>query len=366
MVSFIEKRQLRDFDWLTAFLAVVIVVFGVWQIYNAQPHLSYWSKQIIGLVIALIAMVVVAATDYRRLIDAAPIIYGIGIILLVLVLIPGLGVKVNGQTAWLKIPLLGRFQPSEFVKIPVVLMLASYFGKRRLGTLRFKELCVGIGILVLPLGLIMLEPDAGQAITYFPLLAVVLFLSAVKMRYVFFNSPCFSGICSGVLHYWSSNGFNKKLPTSADRSYFRPRKCRPTWLWLPHFSIHNYCWKGAGYRDQRGSQYFSEPIKIFACASNGFYLCRCCRKHGICWMYFALAGLRAAFIQTYRWGSAIAGSGRNACDNGDRWGNDISDICKCWNGFRVFAGYRCASAIDECGAFSSVINIYCNWICNKC
>ena len=185
MVSVIEKRQFRDFDWLTAFLALVIVFFGVWQIYNAQPQQTYWSKQIYGLAIALIAMIVVALTDYRRIIDAAPIFYGLGLLLLVLVLVPGLGVKVNGQTAWLQIPLIGRFQPSEFVKIPVVLMLARYFGNRRLGHLRFKELVIGTAILAAPVGLIMLEPDAGQSITYFPLLAVVLFLSAVKMRYVF-------------------------------------------------------------------------------------------------------------------------------------------------------------------------------------
>ena len=184
MVAILEKRQFRDFDWLTAFLAVAIVAFGVWQIYNAQPQQSYWSKQIFGLVIALAAMLVVAFTDYRRLIDAAPVFYVIGLILLILVLIPGLGVKVNGQRAWLQIPLIGRFQPSEFVKIPVVLMLARYFGNRRLGSLRVKEVFVGIAILAAPVALIMLEPDAGQTITYFPLLAVVLFLSAVKMRYV--------------------------------------------------------------------------------------------------------------------------------------------------------------------------------------
>ncbi|NNE99305.1 MAG: rod shape-determining protein RodA [Pyrinomonadaceae bacterium] len=184
MTSVIDKRQIRDFDWLTAFLAIAIVSFGVWQIYNAQPTQTYWSKQIFGLVIALIAMAVVAATDYRRLIDMAPIFYVIGLILLILVLIPGLGVKINGQRAWLQVPFIGRFQPSEFVKIPVVLMLARYFGNRKLGALKISELFVGIGILALPIALIMLEPDAGQALTYFPLLAVTLFLSAVKMRYV--------------------------------------------------------------------------------------------------------------------------------------------------------------------------------------
>lgn len=184
MVAIIEKRQLRDFDWLTAVLAVAIVGFGVWQIYNATPSDTYWSKQILGLFIALAAMLVVAASDYRRIVDAAPIFYVLGIILLVLVLIPGLGVKINGQRAWLAVPFIGRFQPSEFVKIPVVLMLAKYFGNRKSGPLKFREMFIGGVILAIPLGLILLEPDAGQALTYFPLLAVVLFLSAVRMRFV--------------------------------------------------------------------------------------------------------------------------------------------------------------------------------------
>ncbi|REJ77339.1 MAG: rod shape-determining protein RodA [Acidobacteria bacterium] len=184
MVAILEKRQFKDFDWLTALIAVAIVSFGVWQIYNAQPTDTYWSKQILGLFIALVAMVVVALSDYRRIVDAAPFFYALGIILLILVLIPGLGVKINGQRAWLAVPMIGRFQPSEFVKIPVVLMLAKYFGNRKPGPLRFREMIVGGLILALPLGLILLEPDAGQAITYFPLLAVVLFLSAVRIRYV--------------------------------------------------------------------------------------------------------------------------------------------------------------------------------------
>lgn len=184
MVAALEKRVFRDFDWLIAVLAVAIVCFGIWQIYNAQPTENYWQKQIIGLVIALVAMAVVALTDYRRIIDAAPLFYGIGLFLLVLVLIPGIGLKINGQQAWVRVPLIGQFQPSEFVKIPVVLMLAKYFGERKLGTLRFKELMVALGILALPLALILLEPDAGQAITYFPLLAVVLFLSSIRIRWV--------------------------------------------------------------------------------------------------------------------------------------------------------------------------------------
>ena len=183
MVAILEKRDLRDFDWLTSLLAVAIAAFGVWQIHNALPTESYWSKQIYGIGIAVVAFLVVSFTDYRRLIDSAPVFYVIGLVMLFLVLTP-LGVQVNGQKAWLRLPIFGQFQPSEFVKIPTVLMLAKYFGTRKAGTLSLKEMIIGGSIFAGPILLIMLEPDTGQAITYFPSLAAMFFLSGIRIRYV--------------------------------------------------------------------------------------------------------------------------------------------------------------------------------------
>jgi len=200
MAAIIEKRDLRDFDWLTTVLAISIVSFGVWQIYNAQPTENYWSKQIVGLCIALVAFLVVGFSDYRRIIDAAPVLYGIGLVLLVLVLVPGIGMRINGQQCWIKVPLIGQFQPSEFVKIPVVLMLAKYFGNRKSGGLSIKEFLIGCAILAVPLGLIMLEPDTGQSITYFPLLAVVFFLSGIKVRYIIITIAV--GLILAPTAYW--------------------------------------------------------------------------------------------------------------------------------------------------------------------
>jgi len=226
MVAVLEKRNIRDFDWLTAVLAVAIVSFGVWQIYNAQPTETYWSKQIIGLFIALVALVVIAAMDYRRVIDAAPVFYGLGLILLALVLVPGLGVKVNGQQAWLKLPVIGQFQPAEFVKIPTILMLAKYFGTRKLSSLQLKEIIIGGLILAAPVGLIMLEPDAGQAMTYFPIIATILFLSAIKVRYlvlmiaaglIFMPLAYYVGVQTGKIKNYQQERINVILdPENAD------------------------------------------------------------------------------------------------------------------------------------------------------
>lgn len=225
MVAIIEKRDLRDFDWLTTFLALAIASFGVWQIRNALPTEGYWTKQIFGICVAMIAFAIVAFSDYRRFIDAAPIFYAVGLFLLLLVLTP-LGVEVNGQKAWVRLPLIGQFQPSEFVKFPTVLMLAKYFGAREAGSLRFKELLIGGAILAGPVGLIMLEPDAGQAITYFPLLAAVLFLSAIKIRYVvitliaaaiFIPAAYITGVKTGAIKRYQQERINAIIdPDSVD------------------------------------------------------------------------------------------------------------------------------------------------------
>ena len=56
MVAILEKRSLRDFDWILGVLAIAIVSFGAWEIHNAQPTETFWQKQLIGLGIALVAM----------------------------------------------------------------------------------------------------------------------------------------------------------------------------------------------------------------------------------------------------------------------------------------------------------------------
>ncbi|HYJ45101.1 MAG TPA: hypothetical protein VEV81_00710, partial [Pyrinomonadaceae bacterium] len=90
MVAILEKRSLRDFDWPLALLALLIVVFGTWQIHNAQPTESYWQKQLIGLGVALVAMLAISLTDYRKLVHIAPAFYIFGLMLLTIVLIPGI------------------------------------------------------------------------------------------------------------------------------------------------------------------------------------------------------------------------------------------------------------------------------------
>lgn len=227
MVAIIHKRSWRDFDWILALLAIGIVLFGTIQIRNAQPTEPYWVKQLIGLGIGLVAMLAIAFTDYRKLLHLAPAFYIFGLILLIIVLIPGPGLKINGQRAWIKVPGIGQFQPSEFVKVTTAMMLARYFGKNRVLPLSLKEMIVGGLILALPCGLILLEPDVGSVLTYLPILAVVLFLSAIKMRLVIaamliavvlIPASYWFGVKTGLVKGYQQERINVILdPEKADR-----------------------------------------------------------------------------------------------------------------------------------------------------
>jgi rod shape determining protein RodA len=261
MVAILQNRKVRDFDWLVGVLATAIVLFGAWQIHNAQPTETFWQKQLIGLGIAMVAMLAIAFTDYRRLVELAPLLYVLGLMLLVIVLVPGIGMKINGQRCWIKLPVAGQFQPSEFVKIPVVLMLAKYFGKHRTGLLTWKEFLIGAAILALPIGLILLEPDVGQAITYLPLLAVVLFLSSVRMWMVAaVLVACIAGaplaytvgVKTGVLHGYKLERINVILdPENADKRGFGYH------TWQSMVTVGE-----GGLTGARGSEYSQSSLKF--------------------------------------------------------------------------------------------------------
>ena len=261
MVAALQRHKLRDFDWLIAALAITIVCFGAWEIRNAVPTETFWQKQLVGLAIALVAMLAIAFSDYRRLVELAPILYVLGLVLLVIVLIPGIGMKINGQRCWIKLPGAGQFQPSEFVKIPVVLMLAKYFGKHRSRLLKWKEFFVGCTILGLPIGLILLEPDLGQALTYLPLLAMVFFLSSVRMWIVAAVLAAFIvgapmayavGVKTGLLHGYKLERINVILdPENADKRGFGYH------TWQSMVTVGE-----GGLMGARGSEYSQSSLKF--------------------------------------------------------------------------------------------------------
>jgi rod shape determining protein RodA len=173
----INQRNLRDVDWLLLLSPVALTVFGCIGIASTAPR-SELKKQVIALVIGLIAALIVMFTDYRKIImNVAPLFYGAANILLVLVLF--IGKDINGNRAWL--PVFGfSLQPSEFAKIATILMLARYMAKYRTGSLTLKDMVIMAGIVLPPVILIALEHDTGTMLTFGAILGVFYFLGGMR------------------------------------------------------------------------------------------------------------------------------------------------------------------------------------------
>jgi len=150
---------------------------------KSGPH-ALVSKQAIWLGLSIVAGGVSAFVNLEWLRKRAWLLYGICALALVLVLVPGFGVKVNGAQRWLGLGPL-RLQPSEFAKIGLVLILAVYLSANQR---EIKSLCRGFVypslILGLVLGLIMLQPDFGTTFLCGAVGATMMFLAGVSLRWL--------------------------------------------------------------------------------------------------------------------------------------------------------------------------------------
>jgi cell division protein FtsW (lipid II flippase) len=132
MVAVLQKKTFRDFDWLVAALAILIVAFGVWEIRNAQPRKrtgknrsSDWRSRW-WRCWRLLSATIGGSSNSLRFSTCSVCCCSI------VVLVPGIGVKVNGQRCWIQLGPLGSFNRLSY-EDSVVLMLAKVYGKHRTG-----------------------------------------------------------------------------------------------------------------------------------------------------------------------------------------------------------------------------------------
>jgi rod shape determining protein RodA len=181
-----NRRYMADFDWALLSLAVGLAAFGVLEIWSVTTThgtaTGFWRKQLVGVGIGLVVMFLTTRFDYRRVVNAAPYLYGVGIALLLLVFTP-LGKVVNGNRSWLELGSFS-FQPSEMAKIFTLMLLAYYLAGVRKRPLDLRTVVVTVGIWALPTVLVFLENDTGSALSYTSFLAAMLFLAGVRWSWV--------------------------------------------------------------------------------------------------------------------------------------------------------------------------------------
>jgi rod shape determining protein RodA len=180
----IDRRLITHFDWTLLGIALLLASIGILNLYSSTSGVEvsgtpFYLKQIFWLLISLAMMLVIAFIEYRFYSDIAYIVYTIAFCLLLVVM--GYGIVTSGAQRWIKIGPIS-FQPSEFVKISFIMAMARFFHRppSREGY-SLKDLFFPFLLLLLPMGIILKQPDLGTSIIL--LLVFCSILIFVKIRW---------------------------------------------------------------------------------------------------------------------------------------------------------------------------------------
>lgn len=182
------KIRFGAFDYQFLFTTIILVAFGLVMLYSASSSrslastgdgMTYVKNQLGGLMMGLIAMVVCMSIDYHILVRFAPAAYGVCLVLLVLVIIPGVGTTTNGATRW-----LFGFQPSELMKFSMILFMAYYLERNKKYIHKFWRgfiltLCF-MGIVAL---LLMREPHFSATLLIAFTTVVMMYVAGTELKH---------------------------------------------------------------------------------------------------------------------------------------------------------------------------------------
>jgi len=178
----------KNTDYIILILALVLTIIGIVGIYSAGVNSTSsgdeYIKQIMWASISLVIMFIVWMLDYHVSSVIGIIGFPICLILLVVVLFMP---EINGASSWFNIGSI-QIQPSEFMKIAYILMFAKYIdyvhtkGKDAIN--KWYYLAIAVGIFLVPVGLIMLQPDFGTALVFASITFFMLFKSGLSYKYV--------------------------------------------------------------------------------------------------------------------------------------------------------------------------------------
>ena len=173
----------RDFDWLLFIFLLLICGLGVLEIRSATAHTKFAGahiKQLYWISGGIAGMFLMSLINYQKLLDGVHWMYIASIASLLTVTI--FGQKYLGARRWIKMPGGGHFQPSEWVKLILILAVAKYFADLHQRELSWPDFIKAGAIVGVPMLLVLAQPDLGTALTYIPIAVMGLFLGGVRWK----------------------------------------------------------------------------------------------------------------------------------------------------------------------------------------
>jgi rod shape determining protein RodA len=183
MISF------RDFDWTLLTFVLLICSLGVLEIYSSTYGTKFaatsgtplYMKQVYWILGGVLLMFLVSLINYQVLLENSHWLYIASVLSLLAVAI--VGKKYLGARRWIQLPGGQHFQPSEWVKLVLILAMARYFSEESDHGTTFGDIVKGGLIVLVPMALVLKQPDLGTALTYVPVAIMALFLGGIQFKH---------------------------------------------------------------------------------------------------------------------------------------------------------------------------------------
>jgi len=180
-------KRLRNMDLMMNLAVLALIAMGIFFIYSAAfskisgASKLFYERQLIWAFVGCGLFLFFFYWDYRKLLKWAPLFYCLGLFFLFFVLL--IGSKKLGAQRWLSIGGFA-FQPSEFSKLSLILVLSAYLSHFSEHHMKFKYFLGALVLMALPMLFIMKQPDLGTALIYLPIFLTMLYVARVPLKYL--------------------------------------------------------------------------------------------------------------------------------------------------------------------------------------
>lgn len=174
-----QRYHIKDYKFSLAALVIAISVIGIFVVGSAESSLQ--GRQILGVVIGIIAMIIISLIDYEWVLNMYWILYAVNIVLLIAVLV--FGVKVNGATRWLNLGFI-QFQPSDLTKIITILFYAKFYMNKEQAINDKRTIIQAIALMLPTLALIYKQPNLSNTICLAMLFCVLIYMGGLSYKFI--------------------------------------------------------------------------------------------------------------------------------------------------------------------------------------
>jgi rod shape determining protein RodA len=228
-----SKNRFNDsffigYDWVLITCALLLSIIGSALVYSASKQRLfdaginsdyYLQRHIFNIIVGIVLALIVSRFSFRTARAYAIIIYGVAVLGLIAVLIPGIGKSQGGAQAWIALPGGFTFQPSEFTKVALITLLAMVLTERRDSELvpDDRDVLFGLALAGIPALLVLLQNDIGTVMIIGATLLSVMVVSGVKLRWIYgsISAVILAGFIASQLNFIKDYQL-KRLATFVD------------------------------------------------------------------------------------------------------------------------------------------------------